>query len=77
MAWFEGRGEEKVTAGELQYLIVVFGTHLAVSIVPSLNIAAVMRIIIAVWIGAVLVLHSHEFNFLLCCVFSEIAVFFQ
>ena len=51
-----------VTARELQYLTLVFGTHRAVSIVPSLNIAAVIRIIIAVWIEAFLVLPCHEFK---------------
>ena len=61
MALFSvGRGV--VTARELQYLTLVFGTHRAVSIVPSLNIAAVIRVIILVSIEAALVLLRHELN---------------
>ena len=65
MAW-SGVGE--VTARELQYLPLVFGTHRGVTNVPSLNIAAVIMIIIPVWIEAVLVLLRHKFKlaFLLC-----------
>ena len=51
-----------VTARELQYLILVFDTHRGDTRVPSLNIAAVIMIIIPVWIEAVLVLLCHEFK---------------
>ena len=45
-----------VTARELQYPILVFGTHRGDTFVPSLNIAAVIMIIIAVSSVPVLVL---------------------
>ena len=59
MAWFLGGG---VTARELQHLTLVFGTHRGVTNVPSLNIAAVIRVIILVSIEAALVLLRHELN---------------
>ena len=50
-----------VTARELHYL-TLFLAHTVYSCVPSLNKAAVIRLIIAVWIEAVLVLLCHEFK---------------
>ena len=72
--WHGFRG---VTARELQYLTLVFGTHHGVSTEPSLNIAALISIIIPVWIEAVLVL-CHEFKLaFFCCVFTENDAFYR